>query len=243
MLWDIFCRVIDNHGDLGVTWRLARDLAARGHQARLWVDDASALAWMAPDRHDQHEGVAVLPWPAGDVDAVPGDVVIEAFGCEVPPAFVARMAARRPAPRWVNLEYLSAEDYVERSHGLASPQFHGPGAGLVKHFFYPGFTARTGGLLREPDLLARRAAFDGAAWLAAHGWAPQPGERVVSLFAYANPGLPALLDALAQEPTLHRPWAGASGQPSGPALHRPALPAPGRLRPAALGLRPQLRAR
>ncbi len=199
MLWDIFCRVIDNHGDLGVCWRLARDLAARGQAVRLWVDDASALGWMAPQ---QPERVDVLSWPDADVDAQPGDVVIEAFGCELPPAFVARMAARTPAPRWINLEYLSAEDYVERSHGLASPQFHGPGAGLTKQFFYPGFTPRTGGLLREPGLLAGIATFDGSAWLAEHGWAPQPGERVVSLFAYANPVLPALMDALAAQPTL-----------------------------------------
>ena len=201
LLWDLFCRVIDNHGDLGVCWRLGRDLAARGQVVRLWVDDAAALAWMAPLRP---QGITLHDWPAGDVDmgVQPGDVVIEAFGCDLPPAFVARMAARRPVPHWINLEYLSAEDYVERSHGLASPQFSGPGAGLTKHFFYPGFTARTGGLLREPGLLARIAAFDGPAWLAARGGAPRPGERVVSLFAYANPDFPALLDALATQPTL-----------------------------------------
>ncbi|HEY1130072.1 MAG TPA: elongation factor P maturation arginine rhamnosyltransferase EarP [Roseateles sp.] len=199
VVWDIFCRVIDNHGDLGVCWRLSRDLAARGHRARLWVDDAGALAWMAPNRP---AGITLHAWPEGDVAEQPGDVVIEAFGCELPPAFVARMATQSPPPRWVNLEYLSAEDYVERSHGLASPQFHGPGAGLTKHFFYPGFTPRTGGLLREPGLLESLAGFDGPAWLAGHGWAPHPGERVVSLFAYGNPALPALLDALAAEPTL-----------------------------------------
>ncbi|MEO6277052.1 elongation factor P maturation arginine rhamnosyltransferase EarP [Roseateles sp.] len=199
MLWDLFCRVIDNHGDLGVCWRLARDLAARGHQARLWIDDAAALAWMAPQRP---YGIEIRAWPDGDVDVQPGDVVIEAFGCDLPPAFVARMAARQPAPRWINLEYLSAEDYVERSHGLASPQFSGPGVGLTKHFFYPGFTPRTGGLPREPGLLDRIAAFDGPGWLAERGWAPRPGERVVSLFAYANPALPALLEALGRQPTL-----------------------------------------
>jgi uncharacterized repeat protein (TIGR03837 family) len=199
MLWDLFCRVIDNHGDLGVCWRLARDLAARGERARLWIDDAAALTWMSPEPPSDIE---VRAWPEGALDIQPGDVVIEAFGCDLPPAFVARMAARRPAPRWLNLEYLSAEDYVERSHGLASPQFSGPGAGLIKHFFYPGFTPRTGGLLREPALLDRIAAFDGPAWLARHGWAARPGERVVSLFAYANPALPALLQALTDQPTL-----------------------------------------
>ena len=202
MLWDIFCRVIDNHGDLGVCWRLARDIVARGHQARLWIDDASALTWMAPERPDRRHGVEIRAWPGNDVEATPGDVVIEAFGCELPAFFVARMAARQPAPRWINLEYLSAEDYVERSHGLASPQFHGPGAGLTKHFFYPGFTARTGGLLRETGLLERIETFDGPAWLAARGWAPEQGERVVSLFAYANVHLPALLASLAEQPTL-----------------------------------------
>ncbi len=202
MLWDIFCRVIDNHGDLGVCWRLARDIVARGHQARLWIDDASALAWMAPERPDRRHGVEIRAWPENDVEAPPGEVVIEAFGCELPTFFVARMAARQTAPRWINLEYLSAEDYVERSHGLASPQFHGPGAGLTKHFFYPGFTPRTGGLLRETGLLERIETFDGPAWLAARGWAPEEGERVVSLFAYANAHLPALLASLAEQPTL-----------------------------------------
>ncbi|MFG6459370.1 elongation factor P maturation arginine rhamnosyltransferase EarP [Roseateles sp. BYS96W] len=222
-LWEIFCRVIDNHGDLGVCWRLARDLARRGERARLWVDDVSALAWMAP----QHPaGIEVRPWPAGDVDVVPGDVVIEAFGCDLPDPFVARMAARRPAPQWINLEYLSAEDYVERSHGLASPQFSGPGRGLTKHFFYPGFTPRTGGLLREVALATQQASFDGAAWLAQHGWAPRPGERVVSLFAYANPALPALLQALSGRPTLLLACPGPlqAQVASGPNLRTIALP-------------------
>ena len=199
LLWDIFCRVIDNHGDLGVCWRLARDLAARGQAVRLWVDDASALAWMAPLRP---AGIELRPWPDDEVDVTPGDVVIEAFGCDLPPAFVARMARRTPPPRWINLEYLSAEDYVERSHGLASPQFHGPGAGLEKRFFFPGFTPRTGGLLREPGLLERVAAFDGRAWLGRQGWQPRPGERVVSLFGYAGAPLEAMLEALAAQPTL-----------------------------------------
>ena len=47
MKWDLFCRVVDNFGDVGVCWRLAADLAQRGEQVRLWIDDASALTWMA----------------------------------------------------------------------------------------------------------------------------------------------------------------------------------------------------
>lgn len=199
MLWDVFCRVVDNFGDVGVCWRAARDLASRGERVRLWLDDASALAWLAPHGCP---GVEVLPWDTGDAPPDPGDVVIEAFGCDPPVSFVRRMAASPRPPVWINLEYLSAQSYVERSHGLSSPQHGGPGAGLNKWFFYPGFTSRTGGLLRESGLVERLASVDRAGWLAEHGLVPHAGERLVSLFCYANPALPSLLDALAGAPTL-----------------------------------------
>jgi uncharacterized repeat protein (TIGR03837 family) len=194
--WSIYCRVIDNLGDVGVCWRLAADLAARGEQVRLVIDEAAPLAWMAPQGAP---GVLLVPWAEAEtVPGEPGDVVIEAFGCDPPPAAVQAMAARQSPPVWINLEYLSAEDWVERAHRLPSPQPNG----LKKWFLFPGFSPRTGGLLREPGLLARRAAFDGRAWLAERGWAAQPGERVVLLFSYANPLLPSLCQALAHAPTL-----------------------------------------
>jgi uncharacterized repeat protein (TIGR03837 family) len=189
LLWDIFCRVIDNYGDVGVCWRLACNLAERGQRVRLWVDDTTALRWMAPDGHD---GVEVGTWHAAATFPPPGDVVIEAFGCDPAPAFLAAMAAASETaqpPAWINLEYLSAEPYVERSHALASPQMSGPARGLVKWFFYPGFTPATGGLLREPALQAEQARFDREAWLSARGIALGTGERVVSVFCY--PGAPA----------------------------------------------------
>ena len=215
MQWDLFCRVIDNHGDVGVCWRLAADLGARGEQVRLWLDDASALAWMAPLGA---AGVAVHTWPGEvDVDAgpAPGDVVIEAFGCELPSAFVRRMAAAAPAPVWINLEYLSAERYAERAHKLPSPQRVGPAAGLRKWFFYPGFSAPTGGLIRETDLPSRQQAFDASAWLAAQGLARRGGERIVSLFCYPQAALSALLDRLALQPTLMLATAGHAARQVG----------------------------
>jgi uncharacterized repeat protein (TIGR03837 family) len=195
MLWDLFCRVIDNWGDIGVCWRLAADLRARGNQVRLWVDDPSALEWMAPGAQGVARWDAHTAWPE------PGDVVVEAFGCDPPAAFIERMAARADPPVWINLEYLSAEPYVLRSHGLRSPQ-QGAGRGLNKFFFYPGWVAGTGGLLREPGLAERQARFDAPAWLAAQGIVPLPGEQRVSLFCYRNPALPALLAALRERPTL-----------------------------------------
>jgi uncharacterized repeat protein (TIGR03837 family) len=231
MQWDLFCRVVDNFGDIGVCWRLAADLGARGERVRLWIDDAAALRWMAPDGA---RGVELRDWPPGDAGTEPGDVVIEAFGCELPDPFVRRMAAASRPPAWINLEYLSAEAYVERAHRLASPQTVGPGAGLRKWFFYPGFTPRTGGLIRERGLAARQAAFDAPGWLAAQGAERQPGERVVSLFCYEPAAFDALLDRLSQQPTLLLATAGhaarLAGERLGPALRR------GRLRARLLPL-------
>jgi uncharacterized repeat protein (TIGR03837 family) len=209
MHWDLFCRVIDNFGDIGVCWRLAADLGGRGQRVRLWIDDPSALAWMAPQgatNVDLHFWTTDQPMPE------PGDVVIEAFGCDPPPAFVARMAQRERPPLWINLEYLSAEAYVHRSHGLRSPQLSGPGQGLDKWFFFPGFEPGTGGLIREPNLMDQRQHFDGHAWLRDHGLAPQPGERVVSLFCYASAPVGALLEVLAAAPTLLLVTPGAASQ-------------------------------
>ena len=217
LLWDLFCQVIDNHGDLGVCWRLAAQLAALGHRVRLWVDDARALAWMAPGAVEGRiPGIAVLPWtqpfdvgmPPARLDRLPvADVWIEAFGCEIAPEFIAAQrhstlgSGQKDSknPVWINLEYLSAEPYVERNHSLPSLVNHGPGQGLTRFFFYPGFTRRTGGLLREPDLMARQAGFDRAAWLAGQGIAWR-GQRLVSLFCYEPAALGALLSQLQADP-------------------------------------------
>lgn len=214
--WDLFCRVIDNYGDIGVCWRLATGLAARGQTVRLWTDDATALRWMAPRREteastaaadggangaraaeiakgaeDAEAGprapnVQVGDWTAA-TGCAPGDVVVEAFACDPPEAFVAAMARQAPPPLWINLEYLSAEPWVERCHGLPSPQSSGPGRGLTKLFFHPGFTSATGGLLREEGLLEARAGFDRAqAWAELALPEPLPGEQVVTVFSYPS---------------------------------------------------------
>jgi uncharacterized repeat protein (TIGR03837 family) len=188
-----------------VCWRLAADLGSRGQAVRLVVDDARALAWMAPEGAP---GVTVLPWGWADGTAPPGDVVVEAFGCELPEQVIARMALDaangRPhcGPVWINLEYLSAEANVERNHRLPSPQMAGRGAGLMKWFFYPGFTPGTGGLIRERGLMESRRAFDASGWLRGMGIFPEPAELVVSLLAYDVTRLKTLLPMLGSQPKL-----------------------------------------
>ena len=199
--WDIFCAVIDNYGDIGVAWRLARTLAReQGAAVRLWVDDLRAFQrlWPTADPEQpvqQCAGVTVCAWRTPWADVNPARAVIEAFGCALPEPYLAAMAAQTPAPVWLNLEYLSAEDWVSHHHGLPSPH---PRLPLTKHFFFPGFTPETGGVLIEADYAARRAAFDETAWAGEMGLgARQQNELRVSLFAYENAALPALLDAWA----------------------------------------------
>ncbi len=199
--WDIFCKVIDNHGDIGVCWRLGTDLAARGQQVRLWVDDPSALAWMAPEGCT---GVRVGRWSVdtlGLLQSMPrANVIIEAFGCALDPELVAHYAdPKHCIPVWINLEYLSAEAFVQRCHGLPSPVMQGPGKGLTKYFFYPGFTTKTGGLLRETDLAERQSTFDRRAWLHQQGIVGS-GQRLISLFCYEPAALGTLLDQLIAAP-------------------------------------------
>ncbi len=193
LTWDIFCHVIDNWGDLGVCWRLAAQLAGRSQHVRLWVDDATPLDWMAPGAlQGRYAGIEVRHWQRLDAHTAsppplpPGDVLVEAFGCDIDPAWVQALhpqSTTGPQKMWINLEYLSAEPYVERSHRLPSPVLTGPLAGRTKWFFYPGFTTATGGLLREPDLPQQQATFDQAAWRQRMGVATGT-VPVVSLFCY-----------------------------------------------------------
>ncbi|PZR43543.1 elongation factor P maturation arginine rhamnosyltransferase EarP [Paraburkholderia fungorum] len=204
---DIFCAVIDNFGDIGVCWRLARQLASEhGWLVRVFVDDLHAFQKLCPslalDRARQTIGGIVIehwqePAHAGDTLEV-ADVVIEAFACELPPAYVAAMARRERAPAWLNLEYLSAEDWVADFHLRPSPHPRYP---LTKTFFFPGLGPGTGGVLKERHLDAARMAFEAsqpareAWWLETTGRAPPPAAAtVISLFAYENPAVDSLLE-------------------------------------------------
>ena len=202
--WDIFCSVVDNYGDIGVTWRLARQLVAEHQQGvRLWVDDMRAFVPLCPEAdagasRQWQQGVEVCQWPAQWSATEVADVVVEAFACKLPEGYLQAMKAREKPALWINLEYLSAEDWVSGCHGLPSMRPDG----LKRMFFFPGFTPDTGGLLREADLLQRRHAFEQdpqakQAFLQGLGVHAHSNARLISLFAYENTGLASWLDAMA----------------------------------------------
>ncbi|WP_434656564.1 elongation factor P maturation arginine rhamnosyltransferase EarP [Pseudomonas sp. R3-56] len=204
--WDIFCTVVDNYGDIGVTWRLARQLVAEHRCAvRLWVDDLRAFERLCPSidvtlTEQWQQGVQVRHWPKDWQPTEAADVVIAAFACQLPSAYMDAMAERPAAPLWMNLDYLSAEDWVIGCHGLPSVKYKH----VQKYFFFPGFQEGTGGLLREAGLLERRREFqqDGEAqraFLQGLGVERESGARLISLFAYENDGLASWFDALATD--------------------------------------------
>lgn len=205
-VWDIFCKVVDNYGDAGVCWRVAR-LLAQEHSlcVRLWIDKPDTLRALQTDLDaaaaiQRIDGVAVYDWSKQVPSPEETAVAIEAFGCGLPESYVPAMAVMPQPPVWIVLDYLSAEAWVDTHHGLSSPH---PSLGLQRWYFCPGFTAATGALPREHDLLVRRDAFDDAArsafWRDLGFAMPAPDVLTVSLFAYANAPIAELLAALVSD--------------------------------------------
>ena len=199
----IFCKVVDNFGDIGICWRLARQLQREhGVAVTLWVDDLASFRRICPEIDvaaaiQQQAGVTVRHWRDQDGQFAPAeiaDIVIEFFACDIPPGYIAAMAQRQPQPAWLNLEGLSAEEWVEGCHKLTSPRH-----GMIKHFFFPGFTDKTGGLLREAGLEERRRQFQAdpaaiRAFLAPFGvTAREMAATKVSLFCYPHAPVAELL--------------------------------------------------
>lgn len=192
--WDVFCRVVDNYGDAGVCWRLARQLAAEhALDVTLWIDRLATLARFEPSIDDGRDmqaaaGVRVRRLDDDAADPVLPDSVVEGFGCGLPAPYLEAMAQSRSPPLWINLEYLSAEPWIDTAHALESRH---PQLPLTRHFWFPGFTSKTGGLIREAGLLAARDAWR----------AQMPGDadalRIV-LFCYPNRALLSLFDAWAE---------------------------------------------
>lgn len=207
--WDIFCTVIDNFGDIGVCWRLARQLVHEHRQiVRLWIDDLNCFKLIAPAVDpglscQSIQEVQICRWSRNLDDTCvfaavePAQVIIEAFACALPQGYVSNMSRMTKQPTWINLEYLSAEAWVAQYHALPSPH---PCSTLTKTCFFPGFGAGTGGLLREKDLFEQRKAFDLGAeqdFLRSQGILERkPDQTRISLFCYELAPIESLIEVL-----------------------------------------------
>jgi len=220
--WDIFCKIVDNFGDIGVCWRLAKQLRDEHKLSiRLFVDDLKAAQKIIPDlnvnlNQQNIDGINVLSWHAETDFTGVADVVIEAFACELPADYLSAMLRKKSdcgqQTTWVNLEYLSAESWVDDFHAKQSPQANG----LMRHFYFPGFTETTGGLIRENDIATQLQKFTlrsfprrrESSWFLNSKWIPACTEMTesegdenrlkVSLFCYPHAPIESLLTAMAE---------------------------------------------
>ena len=201
--WDIFCKIVDNFGDIGVCWRLACQLhTEHGIQVRLWIDDLSVARQLIPaldtsSRIQIINGITIAVWDQDTRFEQAAEGVIEAFGCELPDAYQTLMDAKDV---WINLEYLSAEPWVEGFHAQQSKRGH-----LTRHFFFPGFTAATGGLLREHDIIKKNQQTAADKSLQTDFFrqlnvtsGDNPQALKISLFSYPHAPIHDLLTAIAE---------------------------------------------
>lgn len=172
-----------------------------GLQVRLFIDDLSVASKIISgirDVDEQHfEGIEVVRWDECTVYERTADVVIETFACGLPAHYLAKMQTDAV---WVNVDYLSAESWVSEFHGLYGKHQE---SNRKRHCYFPGFSERTGGLLREKTLITRRDAFLQSEDLQQQFWKTLSIESganslKVSLFTYPNAPVNALLQSLAK---------------------------------------------
>lgn len=208
--WDIFCTVIDNYGDIGVTWRLAKQLADDFNiEVNLWVDDLHSFSHILPKLCPQtpvqcHQGVTIIHWTHPlPINWQPGQVLIEAFACELPQAILSQLEQINTPPTWINLEYLSAESWIDDCHGLPSLQNNG----ITKHFYFPGFTQPSGGLICEHGLLDEIQTWQADPSNRAHLLEKMsisgvsPADTLISIFSYETTALLKLCQLWSQSDT------------------------------------------
>lgn len=188
--WDIFCKIVDNFGDIGICWRLAKQLQHE-HQLhiRLFIDDLNVAKYLIPAldtslAQQTIQNITIVSWSTNTTFTHNAQVVIESFACELPPQYLALM---HPDTIWINLEYLSAEAWVDDFHAKNSKRGQ-----LTRHFFFPGFTSKTGGLLREHDIVKAKKQH-----LLKSSTFPAHDHLKVSLFCYPHAPIASLLTAIA----------------------------------------------
>ena len=201
----IFCRVIDNFGDAGVTWRLAKRLRDLSFPTTLVIDSLDTLSKLVPALDPQNpystiRDIRIVDWDYYEKALLNGtddriaaplpDLVLETFGCRLPEVIEKAMCDDLNR-LYMNLDYLSAEEWVEGSHNIWG--LH-PSLPIKKLWFFPGFTDKTGGLLIEDDLESRRQAFDKDAFLKAMG--ALPDRLTLYFFAYPKNAIDALATAI-----------------------------------------------
>lgn len=156
---DIFCKIIDNYGDIGVVYRTAKELQKIFPKSKIRaflnkLDEFKKINSQVLDLPSQNiDGIEYITFDYLRDNAnelLTAQVIIEAFGCQIPEEYME--IAYDNSELLINLEYLSAEDWIEDFHLQSSPLGRGK---LKKVFFMPGFTEKSGGVIADSNYLER----------------------------------------------------------------------------------------
>lgn len=156
---DIFCEIIDNYGDIGVVYRTAKELQKIFPKSKIRaflnkLDEFKKINSQVLDLPSQNiDGIEYITFDYLRDNAnelLTAQVIIEAFGCQIPKEYME--IAYDNSELLINLEYLSAEDWIEDFHLQSSPLGRGK---LKKVFFMPGFTEKSGGVIADSNYLER----------------------------------------------------------------------------------------
>ncbi|WP_338989739.1 elongation factor P maturation arginine rhamnosyltransferase EarP [Fusobacterium animalis] len=144
---DIFCQVIDNYGDVGVAYRLAREFKRvyPNKKLRFVINQIEELNLIR-----KSEDIEIILYK--DISKIENsaDLIIESFGCEIPKEYMNK--AFKDSKLIINLEYFSAEKWVDDFHLQESFL----GGNLKKYFFIPGLSKKSGGILLDNEFLERK---------------------------------------------------------------------------------------
>ena len=197
----LICKVIDFFGDIGVAWRIAKQLKVDFNvEVHLLIDDLLTAQRLIPSidisfqkqtidgifiyRCDFSEDSTSLPPPP--------NFVFNLFNIDLP--HIYKTLIKRNKSKYIAIEYLSAEPWVDNFHLKPSID---PKSGLIKTFFYPGFTNQTGGLIREKGLFLRRTNFDESKRKKViQSLGGNPNLYSISLFYYPIQKIEVFLDAI-----------------------------------------------
>lgn len=156
---DIFCEIIDNFGDIGVVYRISKELKKIFQNVRIRIvlnrlEEFKAINKKVKDTDYQEiDGLICVTekYVKENMESFGvSDVFIEAFGCNVPEEYVK--AAKENSKLWINLEYLSGEKWIEDFHLCESLI---DSKTLKKIFFMPGFSEKSGGVIIDSGFLER----------------------------------------------------------------------------------------
>ena len=144
---DIFCEVIDNYGDVGVAYRLARELKRiyPNKELRFIINQTEELNLIK-----KNDDIIVIDYKDVDEIEQPADLVIETFACNIPEIYMDK--ALKTSKLMINLEYFSSEDWVDDFHLQESFL----GGNLKKYFFIPGLSEKSGGIILDKEFLDRK---------------------------------------------------------------------------------------